>query len=310
MTLSDSGTVNTRRSGLLFAVGAYGLWGILPVYFVLLAPAGPLEIVAWRILFSLLFCAVILTIARKWGAFIAIARQPRLLLAMGLAGLLIYGNWQVFVFAALNGQVLATSLGYFINPIFTVLLGVVFLRERVRALQWVAMGFGAVAIVVLAVGYGEFPWISICLALTFGLYGLVKKQAGARVDAVSGLSLETLWLMPVASVTLVIVGSTSGVTLFTDGLSHLLLLGLAGAVTSVPLLLFAAGARRLPLVMMGMVQYLAPILSFVFGAFVMNEAMPVERWFGFGLVWVAIVVLIVDMMLQARGTRRAIPVPA
>lgn len=305
MTPPDTGQPGTRRSGLLFAVGAYGLWGAMPLYFLLLAPAGPLEVVAWRILFSLLFCAVILTATRKWGAMLAIARQPRLLFVMGLAGVLIYVNWQVFVFAALNGQVLATSLGYFINPIFTVLLGVIILREPVRALQWVAMGFGAVAIIVLAIGYGEFPWISICLALSFGLYGLIKKQAGVRVDAVSGLTLETLWLVPVASVILVIVGSTSGVTLLTEGVEHFLLLGLAGAVTSVPLLLFAAGARRLPLVLMGMVQYLTPILGFVLGAFVLHEAMPLERWLGFSLVWLAIVLLIVDMVLQARGSRRA-----
>src|SRR5690606_35092002 len=160
------------------------------------------------------------TATRGWGRLVAIVRQPRLLLLVGLAGALIYANWQIFVFAALNGQILETSLGYFINPIFTVVLGVMFLREKVRPLQWIAMAFGLAAVVVLAIGYGEFPWISLSLTLSFGFYGLIKKVAGARVDALSGLTIETLWLVPVAAVILAIVASTSGITLGSAGAGH------------------------------------------------------------------------------------------
>ncbi|TQL48888.1 chloramphenicol-sensitive protein RarD [Homoserinimonas aerilata] len=296
-----------RRSGLLFAVGAYGLWGGMPAFFLLLAPAGAFEIVAWRILFTLVFCALLLTVTRSWRRFAAIVRQPRLLFLMGLAGAFIYVNWQVFVFAALHGQVLETSLGYFINPIFTVVLGVAFLREKVRPLQWVAMGFGVIAVLVLAFNYGEFPWISLTLATSFGLYGLIKKLAGARVDAVSGLTLETIWLVPVAVAVLLVVSSTDGIVFGTAGTTHVVIMALSGVITGVPLLLFAAGARRLPLVTMGMIQYLAPVLTFVFGAFILHEAMPPERWAGFSLVWFAIVLLTTDMLVQGRLSRRALP---
>lgn len=297
-------------SGMLYAVGAYGLWGILPAYFLLLAPAGPIEIVGWRVLFSLVFCALLLTLVRGWGAFRAIASQPRLVLIMGAAGALIYVNWQIFVFAAISDQVLETSLGYFINPLFTVILGVVFLRERLRVAQWVAVSFGAIAVLVLALNYGSFPWIALSLALTFGLYGLIKKQAGARVDALSGLTIETMWLTPVAVIALVVVSATGGLTIASEGTDHLFLLLSAGVVTAVPLLLFAAGARRLPLVTLGIVQYLTPVLQFMYGAFVRHEAMPPERWVGFGLVWIALIVLTIDMLNQGRASRRASPEPA
>ena len=304
-----SAAESRQRSGVFFAIGAYGLWGVIPAYFLILAPAGATEIVAWRILFSLVFCAILLTVTRKWPTFIAIFRRPRLVLMMGIAGALIYVNWQIFVFAAVSGHILETSLGYFINPIVTVLLGVILLRERLRTVQWVAVGISAVAIVVLAVGYGTVPWISLSLALSFGLYGLIKKHVGAKVDAITGLTLETLWLVPVASVILVIVDATSGIVLGTVNTTHTILLLLAGVVTAVPLLLFASAARRLALVSLGLIQYLTPLLSFVFGAFVMHEAMPTERWVGFALVWLALIVLTVDLVTRGRAASRTLQPP-
>ena len=162
----------------------------------LLAPTGPWELVAWRILLSLGFCAILLTVLRGWGRLAAIMRQPRLLILTAVAGALIYVNWQVFILATLTGHVIETSLGYFINPIVTVVLGVVVLRERLRATQWIALGIAAIAVGVIVVGYGAFPWIALSLAFSFGIYGLVKKRLGPAVDAVSGLTLETLWLVP------------------------------------------------------------------------------------------------------------------
>lgn len=293
--------------GLAYAIGAYGLWGFLPVYFLLLAPTGPFEIVAARILFSLLFCAILLTLTRNWGSVLSIARQPRLLLTIAAAGVFIYLNWQVYILAVLTGHVLEGALGYFINPIVTVLLGVLVLRERLRPAQWAAVGISFVAVLVLAIGYGQFPWISLTLAFSFGFYGLIKKRVGPRVDAVSGLSLETAWLVPVAVIQLAVVGATTGLTIGTVNPLHTLTIVGSGVITAVPLLLFAGAARRLPLITLGLVQYLAPLLQFAIGAFLLHEDMPPERWVGFGLVWIALIVLSIDMVSSGRAARRALP---
>lgn len=307
--MTDRAALPTMRggqgTGLIYAVVAYGLWGFLPGFFLLLAPASPWEIVAFRILMSLVFCAILLTVTRGWRAFAGLSRQPRVLFTMGLAGVLIYINWQVFVLATLTGHVVEGSLGYFINPIITVALGVVVLRERLRPLQWTAVGISVVAIFVIAFGYGEFPWIALALALSFGFYGFIKKRVGAQVDAVSGLTLETAWLTPVAIVQLLVTAATVGLTFGTVSPVHTALMISTGVITATPLLLFAAAARRLPLVALGLTQYLAPILQFLTGVFLLQEPMPLERWIGFGLVWVALVLLTVDMVRAARTGRRA-----
>lgn len=291
--------------GGVYAFSAYLLWGFLPLYFLLLAPTGPFELVAWRIVLSLGFCALLLTVTRTWHRLAAILRNRRLLGLTALAGVLIYVNWQVFIFGALNGHVIETSLGYFINPIVTVLLGVLVLHERLRPTQWVAIGIAIAAVIVIIVGYRAFPWIALTLAASFGVYGLVKKQVGPSVDAVSGLTLETLWLTPVATAVLVVVATTSGLTMGANGWQHAVLLGLAGIVTAVPLLLFAAGARRATLTLVGLLQFAAPILQFLIGWLLLGEAMPLGRWIGFGLVWVALIVLTVDSVLHARRLRAA-----
>jgi len=292
-------------SGLIFALGSYVLWGFLPVYFLLLRPTGAFEIVAYRILFSLVFCFVLLTVTRGWGRLLSLVRQPRILLTMAVAGLLIYVNWQVFVYAVTNNRVVEGALGYFINPLFTVLLGVVLLRERLRPAQWVAVGISAVAVVIIAVGYGSFPWIAVVIALSFGLYGFIKKRVGGQVDALSGLTLETAWLTPVAIVQLFVVWSISGLTLTQHGPGHIVLMVLVGVATGLPLLLFAAAAARLPLFAIGLTQYLTPVLQFIFGVAFLGEAMSTTRWVGFVLVWVALVVLGVDLVRAARAGRRA-----
>lgn len=292
-----------RLAGGLYAFASYFLWGFLPLYFILLAPTGPWEIVAWRILLSLVFCILLLALTRSWRRLGAILRQPRLLGLTALAGGLIYVNWQVYIIGATTGHVIETSLGYFINPIVTVLLGVLVLGERMRITQWAAVGLAAVAVVVIIVGYQGFPWIALSLAFSFGLYGLVKKQVGPAVDAVSGLTLETLWLAPVALVQLGVVAFTSGITFATAGTSHAVLLALCGVVTAIPLLLFAAGARRVPLTVIGLLQFIAPVLQFITGAWILHEPMTIERWIGFVLVWVALVVLTVDSLRHARSAK-------
>lgn len=297
------------RSGTLFALAAYGLWGFMPIYFLLLAPAGPFEIVSWRVLFSLIFCALIIMVLRRWGTVRRILRDRRIMLMLGLAGALVFLNWQVYVIAVMSERVNEAALGYFINPIVTILLGVLALRERLRPLQWVVVSISAIAVIVLAVNYGAFPWISLALAFSFGLYGLVKKRVGPRVDALTGLAVETALLAPLAIIQLGFVAFTTGVVFGTAGAANTLLLVAAGIVTSVPLLLFAAAARRLPLVIIGFVQYLTPILQFLIGTFILHEAMPLERWIGFSLVWFALIILSIDMMFHARSVRRASPLP-
>ena len=293
------------RSGLAFAIAAYALWGFLPIYFIALEPAGPIEIVGWRVLLSLVFCLLLLTVTRAWRPFMALVRDRRILFTMGLAGVLIFVNWSTYVYATLTGQVVEAALGYFINPIVTVFLGVLVLRERLNVTQWIAVGISIVAVIVLAIGNGQLPWIALVLAFSFGFYGLIKKRVGPKVDAVSGLTLETAWLAPLAVAQLVFVAMTSGLTMGTVSPWHSALLLMAGVVTAVPLLLFAAASRRLPLIFMGFIQYFAPFIQFLVGVFILQEPMPPERWIGFGLVWLALLVLTFDLIRSARSARRA-----
>jgi chloramphenicol-sensitive protein RarD len=298
------------RTGLLFGAGAYLLWGLLPLYFLVLAPAGPFEIVAWRIIWSLGFCAIALTATRGWRRLWALARRPRILFTLAGAGILIFINWQTYVYATTSGQVVQAALGYFINPIVLVFLGVLVLRERLRPLQWAAVGISIVAVVVLTFAYGAFPWIALTLAFSFGLYGFVKKRVGGEVDALSGLTLESAWLVPVAVAELLLVGTMGGGVVFgTAGAGNTVLLIMAGVITAVPLLLFASAARRLPLVYIGLLQYLTPIIQFIIGVLFEHEQMEPARWVGFIIIWAALGLLTVDLLRASRAGRRAFTRP-
>ncbi|WP_136042773.1 MULTISPECIES: EamA family transporter RarD [unclassified Microbacterium] len=295
----------TQTAGVAYAGSAYLLWGVLPLYFLLLVPTGPWEVVAWRVLLSFVFCLLLLTVTRGWAPFGVILRQPKLLGWTALAGLLIYVNWQVFLIGTLSDNVVETSLGYFINPITTVLLGVFVLKERIRKLQWAAIAIAAIAVVVIIVAYRAFPWIALSLTASFGVYGLIKKKIGPAVDAVSGLTLESFWLIPIAVVQLIVVASTpAGLTMGGNGWAHAVLLAFAGVATAVPLLLFAAGTRRINLTVIGMIQFITPVMQFVIGVAVLHEPMPPERWAGFIIVWIAIGVFVVDLLIAARRGRR------
>ena len=298
----------TQTAGVAYAGSAYLLWGVLPLYFLLLVPTGPWEVVAWRVLLSFVFCILLLTVTRGWAPFGVILRQPKLLGWTALAGLLIYINWQVFLIGTLSDNVVETSLGYFINPITTVLLGVFVLKERIRKLQWAAIAIAAIAVVVIIVAYRAFPWIALSLTASFGVYGLIKKKIGPAVDAVSGLTLESFWLIPIAVVQLIVVATTpAGITMGGNGWVHAVLLAFAGVATAVPLLLFAAGTRRINLTVIGMIQFITPVMQFLIGVAVLHEPMPPERWAGFIIVWIAIGVFVVDLLIAARRGRRPAP---
>ncbi len=290
----------TRTSGVAAGLGSYFLWGFLPLYFVILGSTGPWEIVSWRILWSLVFCVGILAVTKQLKATVALLRDRKIVLYTIAAGVLIYINWQFYIIANLTGHIVEGSLGYFINPLVTILLGVLVLGEKLRPLQWVAMGFAAVAVIILVAGYGQFPWFAFILAGSFAIYGFVKNRVGGRLNATQSLTLETALLVPVA-VVLVSVEAVAGTLNFGDGdvWTTVLLIGL-GPVTAIPLLLFGFASSRVPLSWMGFMQYVAPTLQFLIGVFVMNEPMPPIRLLGFALVWVGLLILMIDMAQRNR----------
>ncbi|GAA1123728.1 EamA family transporter RarD [Arthrobacter flavus] len=308
MTPTDNTSPRQPRSenstGILYGIGAYGLWGLLPLYFMILLPATAIEIVANRVLWSLVFCALLLTVMRSWRTVWSAASNPRILGTLAIAALLIAVNWFVYTYGVTNGHAIEAALGYFINPIVSVLLGVIVLREKLRRLQWAAVGVGIIAVVVLAIGYGNVPWIALTLAFSFGFYGFVKKRVGSRVGALSSLSIETAVLTPIAGAVMIWLTVSGSATVLTEGPAHFWIMAAAGIITAVPLLFFGAAARRLPLTTIGLLQYLAPVLQFLLALFVFQEEMPLERWIGFGLVWIALSMLTVDMLHTVRKNSR------
>ncbi|QYH35393.1 EamA family transporter RarD [Salinibacterium sp. M195] len=303
MTTTSHAADRVSPSGLGFAVSAYVLWGAMPIVFFSLKESGAIEIVAWRIVLSLVFCAALLVVTRGYVRVLAIIRDRKTFWSLGLAGGLVVINWVIYVYASLNGHIVEAALGYFTNPIVTVLLGVLILRERLRPLQWTALAISALAVLVLAIGYGSFPWIALGLAFSFGLYGLVKKSVGPKADALGGLAVETAFLAPLAIIVLLVLNANGTLTIGTAGNGHLILTLCLGAITAIPLILFAAAARRLPLTYMGLAQYLAPILQLIVGVFVFHEAMPAERWLGFAIVWIALAILTFDLFRHSSRTR-------
>lgn len=280
------------REGLWLAVAAYGMWGLFPLYFLILKPAQPLEILAHRMVWSLVLLAGVLLVRRRWAWIGQLLRQPARLGMLALAAVAITINWGTYIYGVNTGDVVETSLGYFINPLLTIALGVVVLRERLGPAQWIAVGIGVVAVGVLTVGYGRPPWIALILAVAFATYGFLKKRV--NLPAVEGLAAETAVLFVPATVYLVVIEVTGVGTFLGHGAGHPALLIGAGLITVVPLVCFGASAIRLPLSTLGMVQYLAPVFQFLVGILVDHEQMNTTRWVGFGLVWLALAVLVAD----------------
>lgn len=294
----------TDGNGAAYGFTAYLIWGAFPLYFDALKPAGAWEVLSHRIVWTLVFCLVALAITRNLGFLRRLAGNPRQLVATSLAGLFIAVNWAVYIQAVITGHTVEAALGYFLNPLVTVGLGVVVLRERLRRVQWIAVGVGALACVYLAIDYGRPPWISVVLALSFASYGFMKKRIGGSLTAIESLTAESAVLTPIAIVALFVVGMTGNATFTGHGTGHSLLLLCAGIVTAVPLLLFAAAASRVPLVTIGMLQFITPILQLLCGVLLLGEHMPLARWIGFGIVWVALILLTIDSLTATTKARR------
>ncbi|MGA0208517.1 MAG: EamA family transporter RarD [Candidatus Nanopelagicales bacterium] len=287
---------------MLFGLLAYGLWGIFPLYFALLGSVSPLEVVAHRIIWTLVLLVIVITIARTWRTVRAALNKRTLLILLG-AAVFISVNWLVYVYAVDTDQVVQTSLGYFINPLISVALGVILLRERLRALQWVAVGIAVIAVAVLTVSYGTVPWISLTLAFSFGMYGFLKKLA--RVGSIESLAIETAALAPFALALMAMWEADGQAAFVLDGWQISLLLILLGPITALPLLAFGGAATRIPLSTLGVLQYMTPTMLFLIGVFLFNEAMPTSRWIGFLFVWVSLVVFSIDVYQHGRRTNKS-----
>jgi chloramphenicol-sensitive protein RarD len=295
--------VADERRGTAYGVACYLLWGLFPLYWPLLEPAGAIEILSHRIVWSLVFVVGVLAATHNWAWLRQLRRDPATAARLTAAAVLIAGNWALYIWGVNNEHVVETSLGYFVNPIVTVLMGVLLLHERLRPVQWAAIGLGAAAVVVLTVDYGRPPWIALGLAFSFGTYGLLKKRVGAQVGAVQSLSFETAVLFVPALAYLVALEAGGDGQLGHSGVGHGLLLASAGVVTAVPLLFFAGAARRVPLTTMGLLQYLTPVIQLVIGVLVYDEPMPASRLAGFSLVWAALLILSADALRNGHRNR-------
>jgi chloramphenicol-sensitive protein RarD len=284
--------VPDQRRGLLLGIAAYGMWGGFPLYWPLLEPAGAIEILAHRILWSMVTMGLLVVIFRRTPQLRAILAHRRTFLLLATAAAVITVNWATYIYGVNNERVVETSLGYFINPLVTVLMGVFIIGERLRPLQWAAMGVASIAVVVLTIDYGRLPYIALVLAFSFGTYGLLKKTA--NVGALESLAVETTVIAPVAAVYLGWLIASGSSSFATEGPAHALLLASTGIITAVPLICFGAAATRVPMTTLGLLQYLAPVLQFALGVFVLGEDMPASRWVGFVLVWIALVIFTIE----------------
>ncbi|HVX45884.1 MAG TPA: EamA family transporter RarD [Mycobacteriales bacterium] len=296
-----------ERQGVGYGAAAYLLWGLFPIYWPLLKPAGALEILAHRMLWSFVVVIGIVIVQRRWGRILELVRSPRRLLLLAAAAALVSVNWGTYIWGVNHDHVVETSLGYFINPLVTALLGVIVLRERLRPIQWAALAFGAAAIAVITIDYGRLPWIALTLAGSFGTYGLIKKHLSA--SAVDSFVVESSVQAVPAAIYIGFLAGQGDSNFGNHGAGHALLIAASGVVTTIPLLCFGEAARRLRLTVLGMLQYLAPILQFGFGVLLFHESMSAARLIGFILVWIGLIVLTADAVRHGRRRRMRAPDP-
>lgn len=283
--------------GLLFGFSSYILWGLFPLYWPLLEPANPLEIVAHRAVWTLIFCFIVLLLSKQIHSTLGVLKNPKAMAALLLTTILISINWITYIWATNNGHVVEAALGYYINPLIIIAFGVLLLREKMRPLQWLAVAIAAVGVLVLTIDYGRLPWVAISLALSWGSYGLVKKKL--NLGALDGLAIETLIsLIPYLGYLIYIGNQGDGQFGHSAGLTLLLIS--AGAVTAIPLLLFNGSTTRLPYSTIGLLQYITPTIQFSIGVWVRHEDMPAARWIGFVIIWFALIALGIDLVRSSR----------
>lgn len=286
-------------TGLTFGISAYLIWGSFPLIITAASFANPFEVVVWRVVFGFLFAALLVTLTRTWAQTVELVRSPKKLGWVAVASLFIFVNWSVYVVAVATSNVLETSLGYFINPLITVLFAVVFLKEKLRKGQWVALGIGLIAVVILTFDYGRPPWIALVLAISFATYSLAKNRVGGKIKALQSFTIESGIVLPFVLVQLWIVSMFTPIMIFSGVVEASILISF-GILTAIPLILFGAAASRVKLSTIGFIQYLTPILQFSVGYFILEEPMPPVRWIGFALVWVSLVVLTTDALRRRK----------
>ena len=291
--------------GLSLGLLAYFIWGSFPLVITALASfANPWEIVVWRIVFGFLTAIVLISITKTWKSFKEVFKDKKMLIWIAVSAVFIMINWQVYVIGVSAGRVIETSLGYFINPIFTVLIAVIFLREKLNRVQWLAIGISFIAVTVLTIDYGHLPWIALTLAGSFGIYGLAKNQLGGKVSALNSYAIESGALIPVAIIQASIVASIApGLQIMEHGWQGFIGLAIFGILTAIPLILFGTAAENLPLSWVGFMQFIAPSLQFLVALTILGEKMPPARWIGFLLVWTALVVLTTDALRRSKANR-------
>lgn len=292
-------TRSSHSTGLLLGVSAYLIWGSFPLIISATSFANPFEVVVWRVVFGFLFAALVLTVIRGWGKIIELLKSPKQLRWLAVASIFIFINWETYVVAVATGNTIESSLGYFINPLITIVFAVVFLGERLRTPQWVALAIGFVAVAVLTVDYGRPPWIAFVLAISFAIYSLAKNKVGGKIQATQSFALVSLLVIPIALGQLAFLASMEHITLLDSPSNAFVLIGF-GIMTAVPLILFGAAASRIPLSTIGFIQYMTPVLQFLTAFFILREPMPAVRWIGFGLVWLSLIVLTFDAIRNKR----------
>ena len=288
---------SAHSTGVLLGVAGYLLWGLFPLFFVLLDTVSPIEVVAHRVIWSLVVVVLILLFGKQWRAFTG-AFNRRNVIILGSAAIFLSINWLVYVYAVDTNQVVQASLGYFMNPLISVAMGVILLKENLRKTQWLAVGIALVAVVVLTIASGSVPWIALTLGFSFGLYGLLKKYA--NLPSLQSLGIETVVLLPLALIILGVSVAKGTESFVLDGPTITFLLIMLGPVTALPLLAFGGASTRIPLSTLGVLQYITPIFQFLLGVFIFQEAMSTGNWIGFTLVWVSLVVFTVDMYRNSR----------
>jgi chloramphenicol-sensitive protein RarD len=289
--------LSKNQLGLLYGVAAYSLWGAFPLYWILLEEANPLEIVSHRAVWTLVFCFIVLAATKALKATLVTLKRPMVAAKLLLSSLLVSINWLVYIWATNNEHVVEASLGYYINPLIIIGFGVIFLKEKMRGLQWAAVTIASIGVLILTLDYGRLPWIALALAVSWGSYGLVKKQLG--LGALEGLAIETFISSFFYLGYLIYIGN-QGTGQFGQSWGLTLLLMSAGAITAIPLLLFNGSTNRLPFTTIGLLQYITPTLQFCIGVWVLNEDMPTARWIGFLIIWVALMALTLDLIKSSR----------